>query len=152
MVPILMLTAKEEEMDKVLGLELGADDYITKPFAIEELLARVRNCLRKRPSPPEQVLAAGELTLSEERHQVKYGDQTIELTLREFELLRCLLEHKGKVLTRETLLNRVWGYDFQGETNSVDVYISFLRDKIDQRFGVKLIHTVRGVGYQICDA
>ena len=151
-VPVILLTARDAVMDKVSGLDQGADDYITKPFATEELLARIRNCLRKKAEPdeaPEQALTAKALSLSAQRHQVKYGDVQVELTLKEFELLRCLLEHKGRVLTRDALLNRVWGYDFQGETNSVDVYISFLRDKIDQRFGVKLIHTVRGVGYQI---
>jgi DNA-binding response OmpR family regulator len=150
-VPVILLTARDEVMDKVSGLDQGADDYITKPFAIEELLARIRNCLRKKAGQTEQTLTASGLTLSPERHQVKYGDTVIELTLREFELLQYLMENKGRVLSRESLLTNVWGYDFQGETNAVDVYISFLRDKIDQQFGIKLINTVRGVGYQISD-
>jgi DNA-binding response OmpR family regulator len=149
--PVILLTARDAVMDKVSGLDQGADDYITKPFAIEELLARIRNCLRKKAGNVEQALTAQGLTLSPEKHLVKYGDTAVELTLREFELLQCLLENKGKVLSRDLLLNHVWGYDFQGETNAVDVYISFLRDKIDHRFGIKLIYTVRGIGYQICD-
>jgi len=149
--PVILLTARDAVMDKVSGLDQGADDYITKPFAIEELLARIRTCLRKKTGAPEQALTSQGLILYPERHQVKYKDAEIELTLKEFELLQCLLENKGRVLSRDVLLNRVWGYDFQGETNAVDVYISFLREKIDHRFGVKLIHTVRGVGYQMLD-
>ena len=147
--PVILLTARDAVMDKVSGLDQGADDYITKPFAIEELLARIRTCLRKKPGSPEQALTSHDLALFPGRHQVKYKDTPIELTLKEFELLRYLLENKGIVLSRETLLNKVWGYDFQGETNAVDVYISFLREKIDHQFDIKLIHTVRGVGYQI---
>ena len=149
--PVILLTARDEVMDKVSGLDQGADDYITKPFAIEELFARIRTCLRKKAGPAEQALTAQGLTLYPERHQVKFKDTAIELTLKEFELLQCLLENKGRVLSRDALLNNVWGYDFQGETNAVDVYISFLREKIDHQFGIKLIHTVRGVGYQILD-
>jgi DNA-binding response OmpR family regulator len=150
--PVILLTARDAIMDKVSGLDQGADDYITKPFAIEELLARIRTCLRKKAGAPEQTLSSQGLVLSPERHQVKYQDDVIELTLKEFELLQCLLENKGRVLSRNVLLNHVWGYDFQGETNAVDVYISFLREKIDYQFGIKLIHTVRGVGYQILDS
>jgi len=148
--PILMLTARVEDMDKIMGLTLGADDYITKPFAIEELLARIRAALRKRTAAPEEtLLTAGPLTMNVDKHQVTMKDQPVELTKKEFDLLRHLLENKGHVLSRETLLDSVWGFDFVGETNSVDVYIRFLRSKLDEAFGFKLIHTVRGVGYVI---
>ena len=135
-------------MDKVAGLDSGADDYITKPFAIEELLARIRAALRGKNSQPLP-LAAGPLVMDVDRHQVTVRGQSVELTRKEFDLLRCLLENKGRVLSREVLLDAVWGFDFVGETNSVDVYIRFLRSKLDDAFGLKLIHTVRGVGYVI---
>lgn len=151
--PVIMLTARDTVMDKVSGLDLGADDYITKPFAIEELLARIRAALRKRQTAPAQeggeVFTAGPLTLDVGRHRVTVGETEVELTRREFDLLRYLLEHKGQVLTRESLLDQVWGFDFVGETNAVDVYVSFLRSKLDDPFDMKLIHTVRGVGYVI---
>ena len=150
--PVIMLTARDSVVDKVSGLDSGADDYITKPFAIEELLARIRAALRKRGSgerPEEPLLSAGPLTMDVERHAVTVKGQSVELTKKEFDLLRHLLENKGRVLTREALLDSVWGFDFVGETNSVDVYIRFLRSKIDEAFDIKLIHTVRGVGYVI---
>ena len=148
-VPVIMLTARDSVMDKVSGLDSGADDYITKPFAIEELLARIRAALRGRGGKDNLVLTAGELSMDVARHQVTVKGQEVELTKKEFDLLRHLLENKGRVLTREALLDSVWGFDFIGETNSVDVYIRFLRSKIDEAFGMKLIHTVRGVGYVI---
>jgi len=148
-VPVIMLTARDSVMDKVSGLDSGADDYITKPFAIEELLARIRAALRNKGGRDSQTLTAGELSMDVERHQVTVKNQEVELTKKEFDLLRHLLENKGRVLTREALLDSVWGFDFVGETNSVDVYIRFLRSKIDEAFGLKLIHTVRGVGYVI---
>ena len=150
-VPVIMLTARDTVVDKVSGLDMGADDYVTKPFAIEELLARIRAALRKRPAREEETerLTAGPLVMDTERHEVTVNGQAVTLTRREFDLLRCLLEHKEKVLTREALLDQVWGFDFAGETNAVDVYIRFLRSKIDEHFGIKLIHTVRGVGYTI---
>lgn len=150
--PVIMLTARDTVVDKVSGLDSGADDYITKPFAIEELLARIRAALRKRPAqaaPQEQVLRAGPVAMDPDRHQVTVDGTQVELTRREFDLLRYLLENNGRVISRESLLDHVWGFDFVGETNAVDVYIRFLRSKIDERFGVKLIHTVRGVGYVI---
>ena len=147
--PVIMLTARDSVIDKVSGLDSGADDYITKPFAIEELLARIRAALRKRSVRSGKILTAGELVMDVERHQVTVKGQSVELTKKEFDLLRQLLENKGRVLTREALLDSVWGFDFVGETNSVDVYIRFLRSKIDEAFGIKLIHTVRGVGYVI---
>ena len=147
--PVIMLTARDSVIDKVSGLDSGADDYITKPFAIEELLARIRAALRKRSVRSGKLLTAGELVMDVERHQVTVKGQSVELTKKEFDLLRQLLENKGRVLPREALLDSVWGFDFVGETNSVDVYIRFLRSKIDEAFGFKLIHTVRGVGYVI---
>lgn len=150
--PVILLTARDTVVDKVAGLDSGADDYVTKPFAIEELLARIRAALRKRGSgerPEEPLLSAGPLTMDVERHTVAVSGTPVELTRREFDLLHHLLENKGRVLSREALLDSVWGFDFVGETNSVDVYIRFLRSKIDEAFDIKLIHTVRGVGYVI---
>ena len=150
-VPIIMLTARSEDTDKIIGFECGADDYITKPFAIEELLARIRAALRKRPSAPAEApkLTCGALVMDTERHEVTVRGAPVELTRREFDLLHYLLENKEKVISRESLLDHVWGFDFAGETNAVDVYIRFLRSKIDEKFGVKIIHTVRGVGYVV---
>ena len=147
-VPVIMLTARDTVVDKVSGLDSGADDYVTKPFAIEELLARIRAALRKRPAREEgSVLTVGPLSMDVDRHEVSVNGQNVELTRREFDLLRYLMENREKVISRESLLDHVWGFDFVGETNAVDVYIRFLRSKIDEAFGVKLIHTVRGVGY-----
>ena len=129
-VPIIMLTARDSVIEKVSGLDLGADDYITKPFDIEELLARIRAALRKQArSPQSHVLTAGLLALDPNSRQVRYGDIPIELTKREFDVLHYLLENKGIVVSRESLLENVWGFDFAGETNAVDVYIRFLRSK-----------------------
>lgn len=148
--PVIMLTARDTVVDKVAGLDSGADDYITKPFEIEELLARIRATLRKRPVRTEgETLSAGPLVMDTDRHEVMVGGTPVELTRREFDLLHYLLENKEKVVSRESLLDNVWGFDFVGETNAVDVYIRFLRAKIDEAFGIKLIHTVRGVGYVI---
>jgi len=151
--PVIMLTARDAVMDKVTGLDMGADDYITKPFEIEELLARIRVALRKSGGRQEsdELLISGPLTLDSARHAVSFGDTPVTLTNREFELLRALMLNKGIVLTRDKLMEQVWGYDFVGETNVVDVYIRYLRQKIDDAFGVKLIHTVRGVGYVFRD-
>lgn len=152
-VPVIMLTARDSVTDKVSGLDNGADDYITKPFAIEELLARIRTALRKTnvEKPATQVLSVGDLQLDPARRMVTYEDHPIELTKREFDLLHYLMQHQGIVVSRETLLENVWGYDFEGETNAVDVYIRFLRGKIDEVYNIKLISTVRGVGYVIRD-
>lgn len=152
-IPIIMLTARDNVVDKVSGLDSGADDYVTKPFAIEELLARIRAALRKRPAAraEENTLNAGPLSMDVDRHEITVNGTAVELTKREFDLLRHLLENKGRVLSREALLDQVWGFDFVGETNSVDVYIRFLRSKIDEAFQIKLIHTVRGVGYVLKD-
>jgi DNA-binding response OmpR family regulator len=151
--PVIMLTARDTVMDKVSGLDMGANDYITKPFAIEELLARIRVVLRKVPAKtaPATQLQCGALSMDVARHTVTYADAPIELTFKEFLLLQTLLENKNIVLSRDTLLEKVWGYDYMGETNVVDVYIRYLRQKLDDALGVKLIHTVRGVGYVIKD-
>jgi len=150
--PVIMLTARDEVMDKVAGLDQGADDYITKPFAIEELLARIRATLRKRSGGAEsEVLSSLGVKLDTKRHTVTVNDTPVELTKREFDLLHYLLKNKGIVVTRDMLLENVWEYDFDGGTNTVDVYIRFLRGKIDEAFDIKLIHTVRGVGYVIKD-
>lgn len=151
--PVIMLTAKDSVEDKVSGLDLGANDYVTKPFQIEELLARIRASLRlHRKSEAEEVqednwLAVGDLKLSEVTYEVMREETNIELTPREFELLAYLMKHPRQVLNREQLLNSVWGYDYYGDTNVVDVYIRYLRNKIDKPYGTPLIHTVRGVGY-----
>ena len=147
--PVIMLTARDEVMDKVAGLDQGADDYITKPFAIEELLARIRATLRKRTGPDGEILSACGVNLDLKRHAVTVRETPVELTKREFDLLHYLLKNKDVVVTREMLLENVWEYDFDGGTNAVDVYIRFLRAKIDEAFDIKLIHTVRGVGYVI---
>ena len=152
--PVILLTARDSVMDKVSGLDAGAIDYITKPFAIEELMARIRVAMKykkaeQRDEGDVDVMALGELLLDEKRHQVTYAGQEISLTNREFLMLKTLLENKGIVLSRDTLLERVCGYDYVGETNIVDVYVRHIRAKIDEAFGIKLIHTVRGAGYVI---
>lgn len=150
-IPVIMLTARDAVTDKVSGLDMGADDYITKPFAIEELLARIRVALKRKSSAAKNnnALRAGKLCLERASHEVFYDDIPIELTNREFILLEVLLENKSIVLSRDTLLERVWGFDYVGETNVVDVYIYYLRNKIDDKVGEKIIETVRGVGYVI---
>lgn len=151
-VPIILLTARDSVIDKVSGLDSGANDYITKPFAIEELLARIRTTLRlANKSEQSELLSASGLQLDTSRHTVNYRDTAIDLTKREFDLLYFLLKNKDLVVSRETLLENVWGYDYAGDTNVVDVYVRFLRGKIDEVFSIKLIHTVRGVGYVIKD-
>ena len=152
-VPVIMLTAKGDIMDRVMGLDSGADDYVVKPFAIEELLARIRRSLKGRQASPkrEEVLKAGELILDPARRIVTYGDEEIDLTRTEFDLLQYLMRNKGIVLTRENILEKVWGYEHSGDTNVVDVYIRYLRSKLDERLGKKFIYTVRGVGYQLRD-
>ncbi len=154
-VPLIMLTAKSEEFDKVLGLELGADDYITKPFGVRELIARVKAALRRYDDASEEgteVLKAGKLTLDLERRELYKDGSLIELTFKEFELLKLLLINKGKVLSREMLLERIWGFDYVGETRTVDVHIRYLRQKIEDNDSSPVyIETVRGIGYRISD-
>jgi len=152
-IPIIMITAKGEEIDKVLGLEIGADDYITKPFGVRELLARVKAILR-RSKRMEIVLEAKHhesygINLDVEKHEVRKNGELVDLTFKEFELLKLLFEHKGKVLTRDYLLDKIWGYDYFGETRTVDVHIRHLRKKIGEEKGNEFIETVRGVGYKL---
>lgn len=152
--PVIMVTARDAVMDKVSGLDMGADDYITKPFAIEELLARIRVALKKSTEISaahisSDVLSCGSVSLDKARHEVKVDGQLVELTHREFSLLEYMLENKNIVLSRDTLLEKVCGYDYAGETNVIDVYVRYIRTKIDDAFGIKLISTVRGVGYVI---
>jgi len=146
-VPVILLTARDAVMDKVSGLDMGADDYVTKPFSIEELLARIRALLRKQGRQGSAPMALGPLEMDVARHTVTAEGQPVELTGREFSLLQALMENPGIVLSRETLMDRVWGYDFVGETNLVDVYIRYLRAKIGEKTDRRLIQTVRGVGY-----
>jgi len=150
-IPVIMLTAKDDVTDKVKGLDLGADDYVTKPFAIEELLARVRGALRKKEiiSQNLTVYRVADLELDSANHTVTRASSTRDLTKKEYDLLKFLIENKGIILTREQILQHVWGFDFFGNTNVVDVYIRYLRAKIDDEFDEKLIQTVRGVGYSI---
>lgn len=145
--PVILLTAKDEVKDKVEGLDLGANDYVTKPFDIEELLARIRVNLRR--DKEQEVWKVADLELNESTREVKRSGASIELTAREFDLLAFLLKHKQQVLTREQLLDNVWGYDYFGDTNIVDVYIRYIRNKVDKPFSAKLVHTVRGVGYVV---
>lgn len=158
--PVILLTARDAVMDKVAGLDAGAVDYITKPFAIEELLARIRVALKLHsnasapagataPVDAEGIYTWKDLVLDDPRHRVTYGGREINLTNREFIMLKVLLMNKDIVLSRDTLLEKVCGYDYVGETNVVDVYVRFLRTKIDETFGIKMIQTVRGVGYVI---
>ncbi len=149
-VPIIMLTAKDRIPDRVAGLDRGADDYLTKPFSIEELLARIRARLRDR-DPQANVLAAKDLTMDRDRHEVRRNGSDIQLTAKEYALLEYLLLHRNKVHTRDELFNGVWGSDFLGDSNLIDVYIRYLRGKIDDGFDDKLIQTVRGVGYALKD-
>ena len=150
-VPVIVLTARDAVMDKVSGLDMGADDYVTKPFAIEELLARIRLALRRRGAArvKADLLSCGPLSLSVPRHEVHWQGSEIDLTSREFSLLQTLLENKNVVLSRDSLLEKVWGYDYMGETNVVDVYVRYLRNKIAAAGGENVIQTVRGVGYVI---
>ncbi|ATW26066.1 response regulator transcription factor [Candidatus Formimonas warabiya] len=150
-IPVIMLTAKDDIMDKVMGLDFGADDYLTKPFAIEELLARIRVAFKhKRVAHGKgQIIQVGPLKIDTQKYTVTFDQETIDLTKTEFDLLKYLMLNNEIVLTRDTILEKVWGYDYSGDTNIVDVYIRYLRSKIDDRYRQKFIHTVRGVGYQL---
>lgn len=147
--PVIILTARDQVMDKVAGLDLGANDYMTKPFAIEELLARIRAHLKKTNSLKEGILEHGKLKVDIDSKIVSYDGKTIDLTKKEFDLLAYLLVNRNVVVSREQALDIVWGFDFYGNTNVVDVYIRYLRAKIDDVYGLKLIQTVRGSGYVI---
>jgi two-component system, OmpR family, response regulator MprA len=145
--PVLVLTARHEIADRVAGLDAGADDYLVKPFALEELLARLRALLRRSDAEADEVFQLGDLTLAPARRQVERAGVAVELTRTEFNLLELLLRNAGQVLTRDLILERVWGYDFQTSSNSLEVYIGYLRRKTEAGGGTRLIHTVRGVGY-----
>ena len=149
-VPIIMLTAKDRIPDRIAGLDLGADDYLTKPFATEELLARVRARLREK-EPADNTITYRDLVMDRDRHEVHRDGRHINLTAKEYALLEYLLLHRNKVHTRDELFNGVWGSDFLGDSNLIDVYIRYLRGKVDDGFPDKLITTVRGVGYTIKD-
>lgn len=145
--PVIMMTARDYVGDKVAGLDNGADDYITKPFDIEELLARVRVCVRRQNHTPHNTYTVGDLTLDTKARTVRRGDLVAVLTPREYELLLALIQHANDPMTRDELLDTVWGQDFDGQVNIVDVYIRYLRNKLDLPGTQPLIHTVRGVGY-----
>lgn len=150
-IPIIMITARSEELDKILGLELGADDYITKPFSIRELIARVKAVLRRTTNSPsnDKVFSYGKLMVDFEKHEVTKNGDRVDLTLKEFELLELLIKNKGKVLTRDSLLDKIWGYEYIGETRTVDVHIRHLRQKIeDDDKNPRYIETIRGIGYR----
>lgn len=153
--PIIIVTAKDDVEDKVTGLDFGADDYITKPFAIPELFARIRAALRKHKAPiqksDEGSLGVKNLLLLPSRYEVQVDGQPVELTKKEYDLLEYLMRNKNMVLDRERILQEVWGYEYMGDTNVVDVYVRYLRSKLDEPFGQKYIHTVRGVGYVVKD-
>jgi DNA-binding response OmpR family regulator len=148
--PILMLTARDQLEDKVTGLDAGADDYLTKPFDFEELLARLRALARRAPATPQEpLLQVGDLTLDVRRHEVRRAGQPISLTMREFALLEYLMRHAGQALSRAQITEHVWPYDSEAVSNIVDIYIHYLREKIDRDFAPPLIRTVRGIGYSI---
>lgn len=161
--PVIMLTAKNDEIDKVLGLEFGADDYISKPFGIRELMARVKAVLRRYETIPDPDglgnsldrarsagITIGDLSINIDSHEVKLGGRPLDLTLKEFDLLRVLAENRGRVLTRDQLLDKVWGFEYIGETRTVDVHVRYLRKKLgDEDNEGKYIQTVRGIGYKM---
>ncbi|MDA3844989.1 MAG: response regulator transcription factor [Vallitaleaceae bacterium] len=150
-VPIIMLTAKDDISDKVTGLDMGADDYITKPFAIEEVFARIRVALKRnvKKGKKSNLFRFKDLLVNVDNYEVSYAKEKVVMTKKEFSLLVYLLENVNVVVPRETILSKVWGYEYIGETNIVDVYVSYIRTKIDQKYGVEIIRTIRGVGYII---
>lgn len=149
--PIIMLTAKDDISDKIVGFDSGADDYVTKPFVFAELSARIRANIRKMKKLKNEnmIIKVKDLELNQETYEVKREGKFIELSKTEFELLHLLLLNKGIVLTREKILNKIWGYSYEGNDNILDVYVKYLRDKVDKPFKEKLIKTVRGIGYTI---
>ena len=147
MTPVIFLTAKDTVKDRVHGLNIGANDYLVKPFSFDELIARIHAVTRTAAGNPTNIYSLADLTLNVQTHTVERGGREISLTAREFTLLEYLLRNKNKVLSRQKIEDNVWDYDYGGGTNVVDVYITYLRKKIDGGFPVKLIHTVRGVGY-----
>jgi len=154
-IPIILVTAKSEEIDKIVGLELGADDYITKPFSVREVVARVKAIVRRNERNTEKTTEISHsklnikgLELDIESHQITYNEKKIELTFKEFEILRLLMMNSGHVLTREVILDKVWGYDYYGETRTIDVHIRYLRAKLEEHHIGEYIETIRGVGYK----
>src|SRR3977135_2852105 len=147
--PLLMLTARDDVSDRVRGLDAGADDYLIKPFAFEELFARVRSLVRRGPHGRLPLLVNGDLVLDPAEHSVRRGNQPVSLTPKEFALLHYLMQHPGDALTRARLLEHVWDFAFDGDPNIVDVYVGYLREKIDRPFGRASLETVRGVGYRV---
>jgi DNA-binding response OmpR family regulator len=148
--PVILLTARDQTIDKVHGLDKGADDYMTKPFAIEELLARLRGLIKRAaPLGGKRTVALGKLSIGTSEHSVSYDGQAVTLTKKEYDLLLYLIKHQDTVCSREQILAAVWGYDFYGDTNVVDVYVRYLRSKLDDKYGVKIINTLRGTGYII---
>ncbi|QSJ20484.1 response regulator transcription factor [Nostoc sp. UHCC 0702] len=146
-IPVILLTAKDEVCDRVAGLDAGADDYVVKPFSIEELLARIRAHLRRTQEPDQDILQFEDLSLNHRTREVYRGKRAIELTAKEFDLLEYILSHPRQVFTRDQILEKVWGYDFMGDSNIIEVYIRYLRLKLEENNEKRLIHTVRGVGY-----
>lgn len=149
--PVILLTAKDDVSDRVAGLDAGADDYVVKPFSIEELLARVRAHLRRQQPQEVDTLQFQDLTLNRKTRDIRRGTRTIELTAKEFDLLDYLISHPRQVLTRDRILEEVWGYDFMGDSNIIEVYIRYLRLKLEAEGEKRLIQTVRGVGYVLKD-
>lgn len=147
--PVIILTARDQVVDKVTGLDIGADDYMTKPFAIEELLARIRLHIKRNSASGGGMLKCGKLTVNAEARVASYDGHAVDLTKKEFDLLEYLMQNRNVVVSREKLLDAVWGFDFYGSTNVVDVYVRYLRSKIDDVYGVTVIETVRGAGYVI---
>lgn len=145
--PIIMLTAKESVSDRVMGLDAGADDYLVKPFALNELLARIRALVRRSKTEAPEILTFADLRLDTGTHQVFRGERVVELTAKEYELLELFLRNPRQVLTRDLIYDRVWGYDFGGESNIIEVYVRYLRQKTETEGEPRLIYTVRGVGY-----
>ena len=148
-IPVIMATAKGSEFDKVIGLDTGADDYLVKPFGMMEMVARIKAVMRRTAPKTDQVLTCGDIVLDEVRHIVTVGGKQVVLTLKEYELLKLLMENDGQVFTRDILLSRIWGQDYLGETRTVDVHIGTLRTKLAK--GGEKIETVRGVGYKMVE-
>jgi two-component system OmpR family response regulator len=149
--PVLMLTARDSVMDRVAGLDAGADDYLTKPFSFQELFARVRALIRRGPSAQPAVLEVGDLSLDPARHEVRRGEREVTLTAKEFALLEYFMRNAGQVLSRRQLIEHAWDFAYDGDSNVLDVYVRYLREKVDRPFGRASIETVRGVGYKLRD-